>query len=91
MGVKRNPIIGTPDNTGSRAASTAQSIHDPRRPWFAGILREYRRRHSLTREDAARLFLVTPRTLENWEQQRCLPQGVSFPTIVDHIFHGGAL
>jgi DNA-binding transcriptional regulator YiaG len=74
-----NPTT-TPDKAGSRAARTAH---------LSTLLIEWRKRNGLSREDAARIFCCSARTIAKWELRRCLPQGVSLPAVIAHI-EGGA-
>jgi DNA-binding transcriptional regulator YiaG len=42
---------------------------------FADLLRKWRDRHGYSQHDAAVVLKVSKRSLENWEQERAMPQG----------------
>ena len=70
-----------PDNTGSRAASTAQ---------FSKLIAEWRQMRRLTLSEAAAILCCTERTLKGWEAGRAMPRGFTLRAIVAAI-EGGAL
>ena len=42
---------------------------------FAKLLRKWRERNGYSQRDAALVLKVSKRSLENWEQERAMPQG----------------
>jgi DNA-binding XRE family transcriptional regulator len=42
---------------------------------FARLLREWRDRNGYSQRDAAEVLRVSKRSLQNWEQERAMPQG----------------
>ena len=42
---------------------------------FADLLRAWRKRHGYSQRDAAEVLKVPKASLQNWEQQRAMPQG----------------
>lgn len=42
---------------------------------FAQLLRDWRERNEYSQRDAAEVLKVSKRSLENWEQERAMPQG----------------
>ena len=42
---------------------------------FAQLLRDWRERKGYSQRDAAEVLHVSKRSLENWEQERAMPQG----------------
>ena len=45
---------------------------------FAKLLRKWREKNQYSQRDAAEVFKVSKRSLENWEQERAMPQGFGF-------------
>ena len=41
---------------------------------FANLLRKWRERNQYSQRDAAEVLRVSKRSLENWEQERAMPQ-----------------
>jgi DNA-binding transcriptional regulator YiaG len=42
---------------------------------FAKLLRKWREKNQYSQRDAAEVLKVSKRSLENWEQERAMPQG----------------
>jgi DNA-binding transcriptional regulator YiaG len=42
---------------------------------FAKLLRKWREKNQYSQRDAAEVLMVSKRSLENWEQERAMPQG----------------
>ena len=42
---------------------------------FAQLLRKWREKNHYSQRDAAEVLKVSKRSLENWEQERAMPQG----------------
>jgi DNA-binding transcriptional regulator YiaG len=54
---------------------------------FAQLLREWRARNEYSQSDAAKVLGVSKRSLENWEQQRAMPQGFGLKAMLEVIKH----
>ena len=49
---------------------------------FAATLIEYRRRNNFSQRDAGLTLGCSKRTLQNWEQERAMPQGFGLNAIL---------
>lgn len=49
---------------------------------FADLLRKWRDRHGYSQRDAAEVLKVPKATLQNWEQQRAMPQGFGLQAMI---------
>jgi DNA-binding transcriptional regulator YiaG len=52
---------------------------------FAQLLRQWRDRHGYSQRDAAEQLKVSKRSLENWEQERAMPQGFGLQAMLEII------
>jgi len=52
---------------------------------FAQLLRQWRDRNGYSQRDAAEVLKVSKRSLENWEQERAMPQGFGLQAMVEII------
>jgi DNA-binding transcriptional regulator YiaG len=52
---------------------------------FAQLLRQWRERHGYSQRDAAEQLKVSKRSLENWEQERAMPQGFGLQAMLEII------
>lgn len=52
---------------------------------FADLLRQWRDLHGYSQRDAAKVLKVSKRSLENWEQQRAMPQGFGLQAMLEII------
>jgi DNA-binding transcriptional regulator YiaG len=52
---------------------------------FAQLLRNWRERHGYSQRDAAVVLKVPKRSLENWEQERAMPQGFGLNAMLEII------
>jgi DNA-binding transcriptional regulator YiaG len=52
---------------------------------FAKLLRQWRERHGYSQRDAAEVLKVSKRSLENWEQERAMPQGFGLQAMLEII------
>ena len=52
---------------------------------FAKLLRKWRERNGYSQRDAAEVLKVSKRSLENWEQERAMPQGFGLQAMVEII------
>lgn len=52
---------------------------------FAQLLRKWRERHGYSQRDAAVVLKVSKRSLENWEQERAMPQGYGLQAMLEVI------
>jgi DNA-binding transcriptional regulator YiaG len=52
---------------------------------FANLLRQWRDRHGYSQRDAAEVLKVSKRSLENWEQERAMPQGFGLQAMLEII------
>jgi DNA-binding transcriptional regulator YiaG len=52
---------------------------------FAQLLRTWRERHGYSQRDAAEQLKVSKRSLENWEQERAMPQGFGLQAMLEII------
>lgn len=52
---------------------------------FAQLLREWRERNGYSQRDAALMLKVSKRSLENWEQERAMPQGFGLQAMLEII------
>ena len=57
---------------------------------FAATLVEYRTRNTFSQRDAALELGCSKRTLQNWEQERAMPQGFGLNAILKIIQDGRA-
>jgi len=57
---------------------------------FAATLIEYRRRNNFSQRDAGLTLGCSKRTLQNWEQERAMPQGFGLNAILKIIQDGRA-
>jgi DNA-binding transcriptional regulator YiaG len=58
---------------------------------FAKTLVAWREQNNYTQQEAADRLGVSRRSLENWEQERAMPQGFGLGAMLQIIQHGGAL
>jgi DNA-binding transcriptional regulator YiaG len=52
---------------------------------FADLLRQWRDHHGYSQRDAAKVLKLSKRSLENWEQQRAMPQGFGLHAMLEII------
>jgi len=52
---------------------------------FAQLLRKWRDRNGYSQRDAAVILKVSKRSLENWEQERAMPQGFGLQAMLEII------
>ena len=52
---------------------------------FAQLLRKWRERNGYSQRDAAVELKVSKRSLENWEQERAMPQGFGLQAMLEII------
>jgi len=52
---------------------------------FAKLLRKWRGRNGYSQRDAAVVLKVSKRSLENWEQERAMPQGFGLQAMLEII------
>lgn len=52
---------------------------------FAQLLRKWRERNGYSQRDAAEVLKVSKRSLENWEQERAMPQGFGLQAMLEII------
>ncbi len=52
---------------------------------FAQLLRKWRDRNGYSQRDAAMILKVSKRSLENWEQERAMPQGFGLQAMLEII------
>jgi DNA-binding transcriptional regulator YiaG len=52
---------------------------------FAKLLRKWRERNQYSQRDAAGVLKVSKRSLENWEQERAMPQGFGLQAMLEII------
>ena len=52
---------------------------------FAQLLRKWRERNGYSQRDAAVVLKVSKRSLENWEQERAMPQGFGLQAMLEII------
>jgi DNA-binding transcriptional regulator YiaG len=52
---------------------------------FAQLLRKWRDRNGYSQRDAAVALKVSKRSLENWEQERAMPQGFGLQAMLEII------
>lgn len=52
---------------------------------FAQLLRDWRARNGYSQRDAANVLKVSKRSLENWEQERSMPQGFGLQAMLEII------
>jgi DNA-binding transcriptional regulator YiaG len=52
---------------------------------FAQLLRKWRERNGYSQRDAAVVLKVSKRSLENWEQERAMPQGFGLQAMLELI------
>jgi DNA-binding transcriptional regulator YiaG len=52
---------------------------------FAKLLRKWRERNGYSQRDAAEQLKVSKRSLENWEQERAMPQGFGLQAMLEII------
>jgi DNA-binding transcriptional regulator YiaG len=52
---------------------------------FAQLLRKWRERNGYSQRDAAVALKVSKRSLENWEQERAMPQGFGLQMMLEII------
>jgi DNA-binding transcriptional regulator YiaG len=52
---------------------------------FAQLLRKWRERNGYSQRDAALVLKVSKRSLENWEQERAMPQGFGLQAMLEII------
>ena len=52
---------------------------------FAQLLRKWRERNGYSQRDAAEQLKVSKRSLENWEQERAMPQGFGLHAMLEII------
>jgi len=55
---------------------------------FARLLRKWREENGYSQRDAALVLKVSKRSLENWEQQRAMPQGFGLQAMLNVIGAG---
>ena len=56
---------------------------------FAELLRKWRERHGYSQRDAAQVLQVSKRSLQNWEQERAMPQGFGLQAMLEVINRRG--
>lgn len=52
---------------------------------FANLLRKWREKNQYSQRDAAEVLKVSKRSLENWEQERAMPQGFGLQAMLEII------
>lgn len=52
---------------------------------FANLLRDWRERNGYSQRDAAKVLKVPKPSLQNWEQERAMPQGFGLQAMLDVI------
>ena len=52
---------------------------------FAKLLRKWREKNRYSQRDAAEILKVSKRSLENWEQERAMPQGFGLQAMLEII------
>ena len=52
---------------------------------FAKLLRKWREGNEYSQRDAALMLNVSKRSLENWEQERAMPQGFGLQALLEII------
>ena len=52
---------------------------------FAQLLRKWREKNQYSQRDAAEVLKVSKRSLENWEQERAMPQGFGLQAMLEII------
>ena len=52
---------------------------------FANLLRTWREKNHYSQRDAAEVLRVSKRSLENWEQERAMPQGFGLQAMLEII------
>ena len=52
---------------------------------FAQLLRKSREKNHYSQRDAAEVLKVSKRSLENWEQERAMPQGFGLQAMLEII------
>jgi DNA-binding transcriptional regulator YiaG len=52
---------------------------------FAKLLRKWREDNGYSQRDAALVLKVSKRSLENWEQERAMPQGFGLQAMLEII------
>ena len=52
---------------------------------FAQLLRQWREKNHYSQRDAAEVLKVSKRSLENWEQERAMPQGFGLQAMLEII------
>ena len=52
---------------------------------FAKLLRKWREQNGYSQRDAAEVLKVSKRSLENWEQERAMPQGFGLQAMLEII------
>jgi DNA-binding transcriptional regulator YiaG len=52
---------------------------------FAQLLRKWREKNHFSQRDAAEALKVSKRSLENWEQERAMPQGFGLQAMLEII------
>lgn len=52
---------------------------------FAKLLRKWREKNQYSQRDAADILKVSKRSLENWEQERAMPQGFGLQAMIEVI------
>jgi len=52
---------------------------------FADLLRKWRDRHGYSQRDAAEVLKVPKASLQNWEQERAMPQGFGLQAMLQII------
>ena len=52
---------------------------------FAQLLRDWREHNGYSQRDAAVVLKVSKRSLENWEQERAMPQGFGLQAMLEII------
>ena len=52
---------------------------------FAQLLRKWREKNHYSQRDAAEQLKVSKRSLENWEQERAMPQGFGLQAMLEII------
>lgn len=55
---------------------------------FADMIRKWRDRHGYSQRDAAEVLKVPKASLQNWEQQRSIPQGFGLQAMLKVIGAG---
>lgn len=50
---------------------------------FAQLLRKWREKNHYSQRDAAEVLKVSKRSLENWEQERAMPQGFGLQAMLE--------